>query len=90
MAVQLSELTSGFNSFALKLYQELPKKDKSFFSPLSLSMALAALLVGAKGKTARELAEALEVDLSKESIQEGISRLMSDMMCRRGDGHYRI
>ena len=64
---RLSELARSFTDFGFRLYQELPKKGNAFFSPLSVAMALAAILPGAKGKTRGEI----EVALLRGSTEEG-------------------
>ncbi len=50
-------VTEANNKFCLKLYSELKNKEKGniFFSPYSISMALAMVYEGARGKTAKEI-----------------------------------
>ena len=54
-------LCDGFNGFGLELHRALPAGGNTFISPLSIGAALAALLPGARGQTATELARVLRV-----------------------------
>ena len=53
-------LVEGNNKFALALYEELRAKEGNlFFSPYSISTALAMACAGARGRTEAQMAEAL-------------------------------
>ena len=53
-------LVEGNTAFALNLYAALaPTKGNTFFSPYSISLALAMTYSGARGNTAKEMQEAL-------------------------------
>ena len=61
------ELVSGNLELAFDLYQVLSKKEGNiFFSPYSISLALAMTYAGAMGETEREMAETLHFTLSQE------------------------
>jgi serpin B len=53
----VQEVVNGNNKFALELYSELSKSEKGniFFSPYSISSALAIVYEGARGRTAEEI-----------------------------------
>ena len=54
-------VVEGNNRFALKLYSELRTNEGNlFFSPYSISTALAMTYAGARGQTAAQMAEALD------------------------------
>jgi len=55
----IQEVVNANNQFAFDLYSELAKteKDNIFYSPYSISAALAMTYEGAKGKTAEEIKE---------------------------------
>lgn len=56
----VDDLVEGNNAFAFDLYRELKNDDGNiFFSPFSISTALAMTYAGAAGETAAEMADAL-------------------------------
>lgn len=59
----LSALVEGNNQFALDLYKKLAETEKGniFFSPYSISSALAMTYAGARGQTAEEMAKVLGI-----------------------------
>ena len=60
-ASDVEDLATDNTRFALKLYKELNDGSGNLFiSPYSISTAMAMALGGARGETAREMAEALE------------------------------
>lgn len=58
------ELGKAVNAFAFDLYKEIAKEEKGniFFSPLSISMALALAYEGAVGETREEMKKVLHFD----------------------------
>ena len=59
----LTALVDGNNQFALDLYKKLAETEKGniFFSPYSISSALAMTYAGARGQTAEEMAKVLGI-----------------------------
>jgi serpin B len=53
----IQEVVNANNKFALELYSELSKSEQGniFYSPYSISSALAMTYEGARGKTAEEI-----------------------------------
>ncbi len=76
-------LARGFNLLGLRLYDQLRREENSFFSPLSIAMALSMLLPGAKGVTLREIATLLGLTEQLETARQRIAKLMADLMRRR-------
>ena len=58
-----NQLADCFNGFGLRLFKQLPTGN-CFFSPMSIAIALSALIPGAKGKTQEELLSLLDLDPS--------------------------
>ena len=65
---EVEALVSANTAFALDLYQRLRRGEGSiFFSPYSISVALAMTYAGARGATAEEMARVLHFDLFGET-----------------------
>ena len=73
-------LCADFNGFGLDLHRGLPSGGNTFISPLGIGAALAALLQGARGQTATELARVLRL----EGTAEDTARAMAEL---RGNPH---
>lgn len=79
-APQVSEadaqsLSSGNQAFALDLYHALPDDRNLFFSPYSISQALAMTYAGARGATAQEMADTLYFRLADDRLHPAINAL---------------
>src|SRR4051812_33403902 len=60
----VSSLVEGSNEFAIELYQRLRTGESNlFFSPISISTALAMTYAGAAGGTASEMAKTLHFEM---------------------------
>ncbi|MFB3112731.1 MAG: serpin family protein [Gemmatimonadales bacterium] len=77
------DLARGFNAFGLRLYGELGEGGNSFFSPLSISMAISALVPGARGATREELEVVLGLHELSGPVQESASALLQSLLNRR-------
>jgi len=66
----------GCNRFALDLYQQLRSGEKNlFFSPTSISVALAMTYAGAAGDTQAEMARTLHFEIPDAELHEGMKAL---------------
>src|SRR4051812_41669453 len=80
----VATLVQGNNDFALTLYQRLAKDNGNlFYSPYSISSALAMLYAGARGNTATEMKTALHFSLAAEQLHAAFGKLIAS---RDGDG----
>jgi len=81
-----SALTDGNSAFAFDLYQELKEEDGNlFYSPYSISAALAMTYAGARGNTEKQMADTLHFDLSRERLHPAFNWLEQEL-ARRGEG----
>jgi serpin B len=79
-------LVEGNSAFAFKLYQELKEKDGNlFYSPYSISLALAMAYAGARGETAQQMADTLQFLLEQERLHPAFNWLDAEL-ASRGQG----
>eukprot|EP00913_Durusdinium_trenchii_P023385 g21963.t1 len=73
----VARLVEECNRFACRLYRQLSGKsdDNLFFSPGSISLALAMTFAGAAGETADEMVDALGISLPAEQLHEAFRQL---------------
>ncbi len=79
-------LCDGFNAFGLDLHRRLPSGGNTFISPLSVGAALAALLPGARGRTAAELVRVLRLQGTAEDTARSMAELRRILEPRRTEG----
>ena len=81
----LAALVEGNNAFAFELYRTLKDEDNLFFSPYSISLALAMTYAGARGATAQEMANTLHFALPQERLHPTMNGLDTELS-QRGQG----
>ncbi len=73
---QIDEIVSDNNNFAVDLYKELASGDQNvFFSPFSISMALAMTYGGARNETANEMKKVLHFTLNDTMVHVAFNSL---------------
>jgi serpin B len=79
------------NAFAFALYAQLRERDGNlFFSPESISTALAMTYAGAKGQTAEEMASTLHFSLGQERLHPAMAALLHDLHADREAKGYQL
>jgi serpin B len=72
----LTALVDGNNAFAFDLYQVLKQTGGNlFYSPYSISEALAMTYAGARGETEKDMAEALNFTLSQDRLHSAFNSI---------------
>ncbi len=74
---ELQELVNGNTAFAFDLYQALRERSDGnlFFSPYSISVALAMTYAGARGETEQEMARVLHFTLPQRRLHPAFNSL---------------
>ena len=71
---QIQSLVAGNTDFAFDLYRQLAGENGNlFYSPYSISIALAMTYAGAEGQTALEMADALNYYLEKDDLHRAFN-----------------
>jgi serpin B len=84
-------VVKGNNTFALDLYRDLAAQDGNlFFSPYSISTALAMTYGGARGETAEQMAKALHFTLPPPRLHAAFAGLQRGLTVAGEQGKYRL
>ncbi len=89
---ELSEIARGNNRFALQLYSQLKDStpDNLFFSPYSISTALAMTYAGAAGDTKQQMAETLQFSVPEPNLHSAMAKLMSTLQLNDKGCQFRV
>ncbi|MEX0717438.1 MAG: serpin family protein [Planctomycetaceae bacterium] len=84
----LKSVVRGNNRFAFELYRKLRETETGnlFYSPYSISTALAMTHAGAKGETATQMARTLRFDLPEEKLHAAYRELASRLRPEAAQG----
>jgi serpin B len=82
-----AELANGNTAFAFDLYRYLKDEQDGnlFYSPYSISLALAMTYAGARGETEQQMADALHYTLPQDRLHPAFNWLDLEL-ARRGEG----
>lgn len=82
----IATLADGNNAFAFDLYHEaIEGQNNLFYSPYSISIALAMTYAGASNETERQMAETMHFDLSHERLHPAFNYIDQGLNSR-GEG----
>jgi len=85
-AADVALLVEGNSIFAFDLYQALKQEEGNlFYSPYSISLALAMTYAGARGETAEQMAATLQFLLEQDRLHPAFNWLDSEL-AKRGQG----
>ncbi len=85
----LAAVVGGNNQFAFDLYGRLAGEQDGnlFFSPYSISTALAMTYAGARGNTAAEMADTLHFTLPQDCLHPAFGNIISDLNDSQREGY---
>ena len=88
----IAELVAGNSNFAFDMYHRVSQvaDGNTFFSPFSISEALAMTWAGARTSTESEMADVLRFTLSQDDLHPAFNRLDSEVMSDEGEGAFEI
>ena len=87
----LQTIIKGNSDFGFDLYQRLKgEKGNLFFSPYSISTALAMTYAGARGQTEKEMAGVLHFSLEQELLHSSFSKLQSELNAIQNKGYVKL
>jgi serpin B len=87
----LQTVANANSAFGFELYQELKEKEGNlFFSPYSISTALAMTYAGARGQTEKEMAEVMHFPLDQEKLHPRLSEIQLKLNAIEKKGYIRL
>ncbi|XP_034145248.1 leukocyte elastase inhibitor-like [Esox lucius] len=78
----MSSVSVANTNFSLDLFKKITEKKKTgnvFYSPLSISSALAMVYLGARGNTATQMSKTLHLHKAKDDVHVCFSKLMGEL-----------
>ncbi|MYA62663.1 MAG: hypothetical protein F4X94_08845, partial [Dehalococcoidia bacterium] len=82
---EIESLVAGNSAFAFDLYRTLSSEDGNlFFSPYSISQALAMTYAGARSETERQMADTLRFTLPQDALHPAFNSLYLGLDSRGG------
>ena len=84
-------LARGNNAFAVELHKQLMGREGNlFYSPHSISTALAMTYAGARGNTAKQMGDVLHFGLPRKELHAAFSSLQDALNVIQEKGHIRL
>ena len=84
-------VSDSVNAFGLDLYEEIQDTEGNlFFSPLSISTALAMVYAGARGDTAEQMADVLYFQQDPDALGVAFGELLDDLNTAGEEGDFEL
>ncbi len=89
--VNAQPIAESINAFAVDLYGKLQtEKGNLFFSPYSISTALAMTYAGARGNTAKEMEQVLHFNMPPDKLHAAFGELIRDLTSEERKSNYQL
>jgi len=89
--MDMQVLIAANSTFATDLYTQLKsQKGNLFFSPYSISAALAMTYAGARATTAKQISEVLQFTMEQKRLHRAFGELMSELNAVQEKGHVEL
>jgi serpin B len=89
--VDTQNLVGGNTTFALELYNSLREQEGNlFFSPYSISTALAMTYAGARGTTEKQMAEVLNLSGDQDQLHSSFAHLQDQLNAEQEKGDIQL
>ena len=76
--LNIEKVTQSNTQFAIDLYKQIKTKEGNlFFSPYSISTAFALTYGGARGETAKQMADVLRLSLDNQELHSAFAELQA-------------
>ncbi|MFH1360361.1 MAG: serpin family protein [Candidatus Omnitrophota bacterium] len=90
-SADIKPMAKDNNAFAIDLYQALRTQEGNlFFSPYSISTALAMTYAGARGETEKQMAAVLHFQLPQERLHNAMNMLKAQILWRGREDSYQM
>ena len=87
----MKKIAEGNTAFAVDLYQRLKGEEGNlFFSPYSISTALALAYAGARGETEKQMAGALNFSLEQDQLHQAFASLQKQLNTEQEKGDIKL
>ncbi len=79
---QPKNVAESFNTLGMRIFSCLPDEENVFLSPISIACAICMLLLGARGTTAKEVSDSLDLSLQNSVDLDVVGRLLRQLSTR--------
>nr|AGF93411.1 serpin 1 precursor [uncultured organism] len=88
---KLNDLVNGNNQFVFDLYRKISGEEGNlFYSPYSISLALAMTYAGARGETEKQISDVLNFDLAQNDLHTAFNALDQNLGSKEKPENFKL